>query len=161
MISEEDPKLLSLNLTAITVVIYDSFLNVFNITQTLFPVYDKYVTELFWPQTRMFGESTICQPSELIPASTILNWMLSESNQNFTVIPFTNCQGIPVNITSIETSNIAISLITNNGDSITINSGFDDSNPLRQLDLSGAPSKGIKFIKNAFSISKPDNRGNN
>ena len=95
----------------------------------------------------MLGDSTICQPSELIPTSTNLNWMLSESNQNFTIIPFTNCQGIPVNVTSFETSNIAISLIINNGDSVTISSGFDNYNPLRQLNLSETPSKGIYLLK--------------
>ena len=73
--------------------------------------------------------------------------MLSEFNQNFTIIPFKNCQGIPVNITSIETSNFEISLITNNGDSVTISSGFDNYNPLRQLDLLGTPSKGIYLLK--------------
>ena len=66
-----------------------------------------------------------------------------ESNMQFEIIPFTNCQGIPVNITLVKSSYFDNSLITVNGTSVIIDSGFGNKNALKYLNSSDIKSKGI------------------
>ena len=92
-ISTEDPITLSINLNELTVILTNNYLSIFNITQTPYTIFEEYITDLLWPQTNVFGDSSICQPSELIPANTHLDWMLSENKfrlQNNSVYKLTS-----------------------------------------------------------------------
>ena len=122
--------------------LYTKYVLVFNITQTPFPIFDQDITSLFWPQTKYYGISSIWQPSGPILSNTQINWTLSESSLSLDITPFTNWQGIPINITSVRTSDLDSSLFTVNGSIVTVNSGYGPQNALRRLDTSNLSTKG-------------------
>ena len=78
------------------IVLSDKYIPVYNISQTPYPLIDEDITDLFWPQTLVFGDGSVCQPSGLVPLNPTRVWYLTEKNLSFEFTPFTNCQGIPI-----------------------------------------------------------------
>ena len=111
----------------------DRYVLVFNATQTPYPIFDQYLTNMFWPQT-IFENSTICQPSGLVPINTNKIWNISESNLSIEIIPFTNCQGIPIIITSVSSSNLYSSAFSINSNRIIIDFSYMINSSFRRLD---------------------------
>ena len=134
--------LASIDLNSLSVVLSDKYILVFNATQTPYPIFNKYITDMFWPQTKFYGDSTIWQTSSPIIASINENWSLSESNMSFEVIPFTNCQGIPVKVTSVQSSDLVSSAFIINNNKIIIDSGYEYQNGFRDLDTLNPKTKG-------------------
>ena len=89
----------------------NKYLSVYNISQTPYPLYDKDLTDLFWPQSFVFGSGDICQPSGLVPINAVLTWKPTEKNLTFEFTPFANCQGIPIIFINASSSNINASAI--------------------------------------------------
>ena len=112
-----------------------------NATQTPYPIYDKYLTNMFWPQTKISGNSKICQPSGPVAVNSNIVWNISDSNMSLEFIPFKNCQGIPVKVTSILNSNLDSSVFTINGSKIVIDIG-NNINELRRLDTPNLVNQG-------------------
>ena len=120
----------NLDLNKFSILLTTKYILVFNATQTPYPIFDKYITDLFWPQTKLYGDSTIWQPSGPIPTKTDLIWNLSEANMKFEVIPFTNWQGIPINVTSVQSTDLDSSAFTIINNKIIIDSGYGYSSTL-------------------------------
>ena len=120
----------NLDLNKFSILLTTKYILVFNATQTPYLIFDKYITDLFWPQTKLYGDSTIWQPSGLIPTKTDLIWNLSEAMMIFEVIPFTNWQGIPINVTSVQSSDLDNSAFTISNNKIIIDSGYGYSSTL-------------------------------
>ena len=119
-ISTENPQLENFDINLMNIVLSDKYLAVYNISQTPYPLHDEDITDLFWPQTLVFGDLSVCQPSILVPLNPTLVWNLTEKNLSFEFTPFANCQGIPIKLTNVTSSNIDASVILINNDKIVI-----------------------------------------
>ena len=115
---------------------------VFNANETPYPIFDQYLTDMFWPQTKIYGESVVCQPSGPIATNTNLLWNISESNLMLEFIPFTNCQGIPINVTSVSSSKLDSTVFLIIDDKIMINIENNTENGLRNLNGPNLISQG-------------------
>ena len=102
------------------IVLTDKYLPVYNISQTSYPLHEEDITELFWPQTLVFGDGSVCQPSGLVPLNPTLIWNLTEKNLSFELTPFANCQEIPIKLTNVTSSSIDASIISINIDKVII-----------------------------------------
>ena len=102
------------------IVLSDKYLAVHNISQTPYPLNKEDITDLFWPQSLMFGDGSVCQPSGLVLLNSTLIWNLTEKNLSFEFTPFENCQGIPIKLTNVTNSNINASVISINNDKVTV-----------------------------------------
>ena len=151
----EDPMLKNLDISSLNIVLYERYILVLNATQTPFQIFDKSVTDLFWPQTKYLGNITMWQPSAPISINTTLIWKMSESSLSFEMTPFINWQGIPIVITAIQTSDLNSSAYSINQDKITINSGYVNERLLRHLQLTNNSTLGntilIKFSGAKFN----------
>ena len=127
---------LNLDYNNINVVISDKYMEVFNANQTPYPIFDQYITDMFWPQSKAYGDSTVSQTTGPIAINTNITWNLNESNLILEIIPFANCQGIPIKLTSVQSSDLSSSSFTINSNKIIINSGYENPNSLRTLDSS-------------------------
>ena len=144
------------DLSKISILLSDNYILVFNATQTPFPIFDKYIDGFLWPQTKLYGTTAVCQPSGPIANNSSFIWNLSELNMNFEVIPFTNCQGIPIVITSVKSSKLASSAFTIINNKIVVDSGYGYLNTLRSLDASNLATKGNHNDFTKFSNHKWD-----
>ena len=136
----------NLDLNKFSILLTTKYILIFNATQTPYLIFDKYITDLFWPQTKLYGDSTIWQPSGPIPTKTDLIWNLSEANMKFEVIPFTNWQGIPINVTSAQSTDLDSSAFTISNNKIIIDSGYGYSSTLRTLDSLNLKTKGNHHV---------------
>ena len=133
----------------------NKYLPIFNITQTPYPVFDKYITDLLWPQTKYYGSSTVCQPSGPIAINTDIVWKMSESNMSLVVVPFSNWQGIPISIASVQSIGLDSSLISSVGNKIIISSGYEYLDGFRNLNVNNQTT-GIYFRQIIYSDNKSD-----
>ena len=136
----------NLDLNKFSILLTTKYILIFNATQTPYLIFDKYITDLFWPQTKLYGDSTIWQPSGPIQTKADLIWNLSEANMTFEVIPFTNWQGIPINVTSVQSSDLDNSAFTISNNKIIIDSGYGYSSTLRTLGTLNLKTKGNHHI---------------
>ena len=91
---------------------------------------------MFWPQTKKYGDSTVCQTTGPIAINTNIIWNLNESNLILEIVPFVNCQGIPIKVSSVQSTDLSNSLFTINNNKIIINSGYGNLNSFNILDSS-------------------------
>ena len=133
---------LNLDYINLNLVITDNYMLIFNANQTPYPIYDQYITDMFWPQTKKYGDSTVCQTTSPIAINTNIIWNLNESNLILEIVPFVNCQGIPIKVTSIQSSDLSNSSFTINRDKITIDSGYGNLKRFRTLGTSNLPLPG-------------------
>ena len=133
---------LNLDYSNLNLVITDKYMEVFNANQTPYPIFDQYITDMFWPQTKKYGDSTVCQTTGPIAINTNIIWNLNESSLSLEIVPFTNCQGIPIKVTSILSSDLSNSLFTINRNKIIIDSGYGNLNRFRTLGTSNLPLPG-------------------
>ena len=115
---------------------------VFNAYETPYPIFDQYLTDMFWPQTKIYEESIVCQPSGPITTNTKFLWNISESNLSLELISFTNCQGIPIKVTSVASSKLDSTVFLITDDKITINIENNTENGLRNLNGPNLISQG-------------------
>ena len=136
-VSAENPQFEKFEINLMNIVLSDKYISVNNISQTPYSLYDDDITDLFWPQTLVFGDGNVCQPSGLVPLNPVLVWNLTEKNISFEFTPFANCQEIPIKLTILESSNIDASVILINKGKVTIDlkSSIDfDSGSLKIMD---------------------------
>ena len=135
-------EILNLDYNNINLVITDKYMEVFNANQTPYPIFDQYITDIFWPQTKTYGDSIVCQTTGPIAINTNIIWNLNESSLSLEIVPFANCQGIPIKVTSIQSSDLSNSSFTINRNKITIDSGYGNLNRFRTLGTSNLPLPG-------------------
>ena len=126
----------------INLAITDIYMEVFNANQTPYPIFDQYITDMFWPQAKTYGDSTVCQTTGPIAINTNIIWSLNESNLSLEIVPFANCQGIPIKVTSVQSSDLSNSSFTINSNKITINYGYGNVNRFRTLGTPNLPLPG-------------------
>ena len=119
-VSTENPQFENFDINLMNIVLSDKYLAVYNISQTPYLLNEEDIADLFWPQSLLFGDGSVCQPSGLVPLNSTLVWNLSEKNLSFEFTPFANCQGIPIKLTNVASSNIDASVISINYDKVTI-----------------------------------------
>ena len=119
-VSTENPQLEFFDINLMKIILSDKYLPVYNISQTPYPLHDEDITDQFWPQSLVFGDGSVCQPSGLVLLNQTLVWNLTEKNLSFVFTPFANCQGIPIKLTNVTSSNIDASVIIINNDKVTI-----------------------------------------
>ena len=71
---------------------------------------------------------------------------MSESSLSFEITPFINWQGIPIVITTIQTSDLDSSSFIINKDKVLINSGYGHERLLRNLQLSSNSTIGNRIL---------------
>ena len=125
----------------LSITLYYNYVLVYNLSQTPFKPFDMYITDMFWPQTKQVNNSTVCQPLKPQTSDQFIIWNLNEINLEFKFVPFTQCQGVPINITFAKSSILNDTEFLVNGSSITVYSGYTNR---RNLD---------SFRRNAETIS--------
>ena len=129
----------------LTIILTDKYILVFDISQTHYSVYDEFISNIFWPQTKYFGNTTIWQPSGPIVVNKDFNWTLSEQNLIYELIPFENCQSIPIKVKSAKSSNLTSTAFTLTDNQVIIDFGVKVHDSTSNLSLSNSLIISIKF----------------